>query len=79
MTPAEKQALRGKQRKARKKSRDLLDKNVDKYAKSKKGGSVKKQKEEALKSVVKAGKGVTVVGKKSKEFEKGKGRKKGTT
>ncbi|KAL0571527.1 U3 snoRNP protein [Marasmius crinis-equi] len=72
MTSAEKQALRRKQRKDRKKSRDLLDKNVDKYAKAKKGGSVKKQKEEALKSVVKAGKGVTVIGKKSKDLAKGK-------
>ena len=38
--------------------------------------SVKKQKEEALKSVVKSGKGVTVIGKKSKQSqgEKGKGK-----
>ncbi|KAF9267796.1 Mpp10 protein [Marasmius fiardii PR-910] len=72
LTPAEKQALRRKERKARKKNRDALDKSVDKYAKAKKGGSVKKQKEEALKSVVKSGKGVTVVGKKSKDLTKGK-------
>uniref|UniRef100_A0A0W0EXV0 U3 small nucleolar ribonucleoprotein protein MPP10 n=1 Tax=Moniliophthora roreri TaxID=221103 RepID=A0A0W0EXV0_MONRR len=74
MTPAEKQALRRKERKARKKRRDALETSVDKYAKSKKVGSVKKQKEEALKSVVKSGKGVTVVGKKSKDIL-GKGKK----
>ncbi|KAK7050943.1 U3 snoRNP protein [Paramarasmius palmivorus] len=68
MTPAEKQALRRKERKAKKKRRDALETSVDKYAKSKKAGSVKKQKEEALKSVVKSGKGVTVVGKKSKDI-----------
>jgi U3 small nucleolar RNA-associated protein MPP10 len=68
MTPAEKQALRRKERKAKKKRRDALETSVDKYAKSKKAGSIKKQKEEALKSVVKSGKGVTVVGKKSKDI-----------
>ncbi|KAG7089543.1 hypothetical protein E1B28_011216 [Marasmius oreades] len=73
MTPAEKQALRRKERKAKQKSRNALDKSLDKYAKAKKGGSVKKQKEEALKSVVKSGKGVTVVGKKSlKDSVKGR-------
>ena len=34
--------------------------------------SVKKQKEEAMKSVVKSGKGVTVIGKKSQDLKKGK-------
>jgi U3 small nucleolar RNA-associated protein MPP10 len=43
---------------------------VDKFAKSKKRhgkGSVKAEKEKALKSVVKAGRGVTVVGKKNEK------------
>ena len=70
-TPAEKQALRVKERKRRKKQRDTLDKGVDKLAKMNGIKSVKKQKEAALKSVVKNGKGVTVIGKKSQE-EKGK-------
>ena len=43
-----------------------LDTAVDKYAKAK--GSIKKQKEAALESVVKSGKGVTVVGKQRKDI-----------
>ncbi|KII94333.1 hypothetical protein PLICRDRAFT_50314 [Plicaturopsis crispa FD-325 SS-3] len=75
LTPAEKRALRGKERKARKKSRDALEKSVDKYAKKVRGiGGVKKQKQEALESVVKKGRGVTVVGKKNKDIV-GKDRK----
>ncbi|KAF7964949.1 hypothetical protein HWV62_1448 [Athelia sp. TMB] len=69
MTPAEKRALRGKERKSRKKQRDALDKSVDKFATKVKGiGGVKRQKAEALRGVVKNGKGVTVVGKKSKDI-----------
>ncbi|KAJ6604688.1 U3 small nucleolar ribonucleoprotein complex, subunit Mpp10 [Mycena vulgaris] len=63
LTPAEKKALRGKERKARMKSRDTLNNSVDKYAKLKGIGGIKKQKQAALASVVKTGKGVTVVGK----------------
>ncbi|KAF7347802.1 U3 small nucleolar ribonucleoprotein MPP10 [Mycena venus] len=63
LTPAEKKALRGKERKAKKKSRDALNNSVDKYAKLKGIGGVKQQKRAALASVVKTGKGVTVVGK----------------
>ncbi|KAJ7487638.1 U3 small nucleolar ribonucleoprotein complex, subunit Mpp10 [Mycena galericulata] len=63
LTPAEKKALRGKERKAKKKSRDTLNNSVDKYAKLKGIGGIKKQKQAALASVVKTGKGVTVVGK----------------
>lgn len=66
MNPAEKRALYGKARKARKKSRDALDKNVDKYAKARSIGGVKRQKQAALESVVKSGKGVTVIGKVGK-------------
>ena len=72
LTPAEKQALRAKERKKRKKQRDMLDKSVDKFAKAKGARSVKKQKEEAMKSVVKSGRGVTVIGKKSQDLKKGK-------
>ncbi|KAG5730042.1 U3 small nucleolar ribonucleoprotein mpp10 [Termitomyces sp. T112] len=73
LTPVEKRALRGRERKARKKSRDALDKNVDKFARVKGIGSVKKQKKAALESVVKSGKGVTIVGKPKKELRKGQG------
>ena len=76
MTPGEKRAQRARERKLRRKQRGLLDKSVDKFAKKSgesivKGG-VKKQKEAALKSLVKSGKGVTVIGKKSQEVNKGK-------
>jgi len=78
LTPAEKQALRRKERKAKKKARDALNVGVDKYAKARKVGGVKKQKEDALKSVVKSGKGVTVVGKKKKDILGKSNGKKGT-
>lgn len=68
LTPGEKRALRTRERKARKKSRDALDKGVDKFSKVKGIGGVKKQKEAALKSVVKTGKGITVIGKKTKDI-----------
>lgn len=61
-----------KERKKRKKQREMLETTVDKFAKSKGMKSVKKQKEAALKSVVKTGKGVTVIGKKSQSMKKGK-------
>ncbi|KAK2461891.1 hypothetical protein APHAL10511_006354 [Amanita phalloides] len=70
MTPSEKQALRNKKKKAAKKSRDRLQKSVDKFAKVR---DSRKQKQAALESVVKRGKGVTVVGKKSKELPRRKG------
>ena len=65
LTPAEKRAFHNKQKKAKKKARDVLEKSVDKYAKANGAGGVKKQKEAALKNIVKTGKGVTVIGKKS--------------
>jgi U3 small nucleolar RNA-associated protein MPP10 len=46
----------------KRKQRDVLGAAATKVAG---GKSVKKQKEEALKSVIKTGKGVTVVGKKT--------------
>ncbi|PFH54508.1 hypothetical protein AMATHDRAFT_134168 [Amanita thiersii Skay4041] len=72
MTPAEKRTLHNKQLKTKKKSRQMLEKSVDKFSKSK---SVKKQKQAALESVVKSGKGVTVVGKRSKEMVVKKGKR----
>lgn len=69
LAPAEKRSLRAKVRKARKKAHDKLEKGVDKYAKVK---GVKQQKEAALKSLVKSGKGVTVVGKETKKGGKRK-------
>ncbi|KAK0208326.1 U3 small nucleolar ribonucleoprotein complex, subunit Mpp10 [Desarmillaria ectypa] len=70
MTPNEKQALRAKERKARKKRRDQLNTAVDKYARTK--GSIKSQKQDALEIAVKSGKGVTVVGKQRKNILQGK-------
>ncbi|KIY71598.1 Mpp10 protein [Cylindrobasidium torrendii FP15055 ss-10] len=76
MTPEEKRALHNKTKKANKKRKEQLNGAVDKYAKPK--GSVKQQKEDALKSVVKNGKGVTVVGKQKKDIlDKGKGKQEG--
>ena len=75
LTPTEKQALRTKERKRRKRQRQMIETSVDKFAKMNGVKSVKKQKEEALKSVVKAGKGVTVIGKKSQELKKQNGKK----
>lgn len=63
----------------KKKARDVLEKSVDKFAKTRGIGGVKKQKEEALKSLVKSGKGVTVVGKKSKDLAERATRKKTAT
>ena len=72
LTPAQKRALRNKEKKAKKKARDTLEKSVDKFAQSRRPSSVKKQKDAALKSVVKSGKGVTVVGKQAKDLKLGK-------
>lgn len=75
-TPQEKKMQRLKHRKQKMKTRALLDNTVDKFAKmnnprtTSTGGKGRKarekqEKEAALKSVVKSGKGVTVVGKKT--------------
>ncbi|EAU93012.1 small nucleolar ribonucleoprotein [Coprinopsis cinerea okayama7 len=69
LTPAEKRALRTKERKLKKKQRDMLEKTVDKTAKARGVGGVKKQKEAALASIAKHGKGVTVVGKSAKDLK----------
>jgi U3 small nucleolar RNA-associated protein MPP10 len=72
MTPAEKKTLHNKARKTRKKQNEAIEKLKDSRGKSKM--SVKQQKEEALKSVVKNGKGVTVVGKGAPTNDKRKGK-----
>ncbi|KAN0081439.1 U3 small nucleolar ribonucleoprotein complex, subunit Mpp10 [Tylopilus felleus] len=73
LTPAEKRVRRTKERKAKKKLRDALAKKVDKYAKAtSRKGSVKQEKEAALKSLVRSGRGVTVVGKEGKMQKMGK-------
>jgi U3 small nucleolar RNA-associated protein MPP10 len=66
LTPAEKRALRGRERKSRKRSRDALDKAVDKFASKRSSNAPKKSKHKqaASESVVRSGKGITVVGKK---------------
>ena len=73
LTPVEKRALRNKRKKASKKARDAIDKSVQKFGRPKGVGGVKRQKEAALKTLVKNGKGVTVVGK-SKEVDGKQGR-----
>lgn len=70
LTPAQKQALRLKERKKRKKQRDALEKSVDKFAKSKGAKGTKQQKDAALRSLVKSGKGVTVIGKESQNLKR---------
>ena len=72
LTPAEKRSLRNKQKKAHKKQRATLEQRVESFGKAKGVSGVKKQKDAALKSLVKSGKGVTVIGKKSKEDVKKK-------
>ena len=63
MTPVEKRAQRNKERKKQRRTREQLNKGVDAHSRVR---GVKRQKEDALKSLVKTGKGVTVIGKKDK-------------
>ncbi|KAI0669932.1 Mpp10 protein-domain-containing protein [Trametes maxima] len=77
MTPAEKRAFRNKQKKLKKKANDAIYKTAEKIGRPKGVGDVKRQKDAALKSLVKGGKGVTVVGKKSKELGTKRGNGKG--
>ncbi|KAH9849790.1 Mpp10 protein-domain-containing protein [Lenzites betulinus] len=77
LTPTEKRALRNKQKKSKKKAHDAIQKTAEKIGRPRGVGDVKRQKDVALKSLVKGGKGVTVVGKKGKEVEgpkRGKGK-----
>ncbi|KAI0274674.1 U3 small nucleolar ribonucleoprotein complex, subunit Mpp10 [Gloeopeniophorella convolvens] len=66
LSPGEKKAVRNKLKKAKKKARDGLENSVDKFARPKGSRGVEAQKEAALRSIVKGGKGVTVVGKEKK-------------
>jgi len=66
LSPKEKRAAQNKLKRAKKKARDVLDNSVDKFAKTKRPGGTKAQKSAALRSIVKSGKGVTVVGKLKK-------------
>jgi len=74
LTPTEKRAQRNKHRKARKKAKDQITAAVDKFARTQKGkgaaGAAKHEKDKALKSLVKTGRGVTVVGKQSAELKR---------
>lgn len=72
LTPGEKRAMRNKQKKVNKKARDAIQKSVQTFGRPKGVGDVKRQKEAALKTLVKSGKGVTVVGKKNKELAEGR-------
>lgn len=71
LTPEEKQKARGKARKAKAAERKALGDMAELYGKRK---STKQQKDDALKSLVKTGKGVTVVGKGGKEVDKARKR-----
>jgi U3 small nucleolar RNA-associated protein MPP10 len=66
MTSTEKRARRNKERKSWKKTRDILKNSVDKFAKMKGVRGAKKRKEEAVKTLLKHGRGVTVLGKKGR-------------
>ncbi|CCO31772.1 U3 small nucleolar RNA-associated protein MPP10 Short=U3 snoRNA-associated protein MPP10 [Rhizoctonia solani AG-1 IB] len=72
LTPLEKKAARGRERKKRRKERGTMSSAVEAAGK---GGrqprNVKEAKEQALNGLVKNGKGVTVVGKASKNGGKG--------
>ena len=68
----EKPLTHHKRKKANKRARDAVQKSVQNFGRPKGAGDVKRQKEAALKTLVKSGKGVTVVGKKSKELAEGK-------
>lgn len=80
LTPAEKRAARTKERKKHKKQRDALASAAEKFGSdgivNGRGAprNVKEAKDQALKGLVKNGKGVTIVGKDlSKAAGKGKG------
>jgi U3 small nucleolar RNA-associated protein MPP10 len=70
LSPNQKRAARNKRKKAKKKERDTLEGSVGKFVRTKGVGGVKAQKSAALRSVVKSGKGVTVVGKKQSQSKK---------
>ncbi|QRV94699.1 U3 small nucleolar ribonucleoprotein mpp10 [Ceratobasidium sp. AG-Ba] len=71
LTPTEKRAVRSKERKKRRKQRDALSGAVDKFAGQNKPRSVKEAKNQVMNSLVKSGKGVTVIGKGDKKGKNG--------
>ncbi|KAK6903305.1 dolichol kinase [Kwoniella mangroviensis CBS 8886] len=73
LTPEEAQRARQKNRKVKQAQQKKLSGMADLYG-NKKKKSVREEKEEALKGLVKAGKGVTVIGKGNKEIDKSKKR-----
>ncbi|KAG8941203.1 hypothetical protein FRC03_004743 [Tulasnella sp. 419] len=82
LTPTENKALRSKRKKFKKKQRHALDMAVDKFSRKNTPGNkqpktAKEAKDMALESLVKSGKGVTVVGKPHAGKQLGK-RRKGT-
>lgn len=74
LTPSEKLTVRRREKRTKKKEQARLGAAVDAFGNSmKKGkgkGREKKEKEQALQQIVKTGKGVTVVGKKSRESQR---------
>jgi U3 small nucleolar RNA-associated protein MPP10 len=84
LTPAEKRAARSKERKKRKKAAEAVKSYVSNRGGKNKTASAKKEKDDALRSLVKSGRGVTVVGKDSANLKhavasNGKGVKPGET
>lgn len=63
--------MRNKQKKVNRKAREAIQRSVQDFGRPKGVGDVKRQKEAALKTLIKSGKGVTVVGKKRKELTEG--------
>ncbi|KAL1411001.1 U3 snoRNP protein [Vanrija albida] len=76
-TPEEAHAARAKARRAKKAQTARLSATAGLYGKKRQ--SVREQKDEAMKSLVKSGKGVTVVGKGEQEEAKRKRREENTT
>ncbi|KAE8538455.1 hypothetical protein D1P53_004810 [Cryptococcus gattii VGV] len=72
LTSEKAQKLRNKHRKHKEAPRKKLGEIEELYGKKRK--SFREEKDEALKGLVKSGKGVTIVGKGAKEIEKGKKR-----
>jgi U3 small nucleolar RNA-associated protein MPP10 len=70
LTPAEKRAARTKERKKRKKATEAVKSYMSNRSGKNKSASARKEKDEVLRSLVKSGKGVTVVGKDSANLKR---------
>ncbi|KEP54195.1 putative U3 small nucleolar ribonucleoprotein MPP10 [Rhizoctonia solani 123E] len=71
LTPLEKKAARGRERKKRRKEKDILSTAADQSGQGgRQAKNTKEAKEQALNGLVKNGKGVTVIGKSSKSAAK---------